>query len=228
MARSYKQYCGLAQALDLVGERWTLMIVRELMAGPRRYTDLADGLVTVPTNVLAARLREMQANGLVRRRRLPVPAASIVYELTEDGESLLDAVTELARWGMRRLPATTEKRPFRAHWLVLALRARFDSVAATGVSETYEFDIAGDAAISFELADGEGRASVGSTLDPAVRIAADADTLIALTGGAIGGPEALARGARIEGDPVAIERMQKILPTRALGSEPAAASPSDR
>jgi len=228
MARSYEQYCGLAQALDLVGERWTLMIVRELMAGPRRYTDLADGLMTVPTNVLAARLREMQANGLVRRRRLPVPAASIVYELTEDGESLLDAVTELARWGMRRLPATTEKRPFRAHWLVLALRARFDSVAATGVSETYEFDIAGDAAISFELADGEGRASVGSTLDPAVRITADADTLIALTGGAIGGPEALARGARIEGDPVAIERMQKILPTRALGSEPAAASPSDR
>ena len=228
MARSYEQYCGLAQALDLVGERWTLMIVRELMAGPRRYTDLADGLVTVPTNVLASRLREMEANGLVRRRRLPVPAASVVYELTEDGESLLDAVTELARWGMRRLPATSEKRPFRAHWLVLALRARFDSDAAAGVSETYEFDIEGDVAISFELADGQAMASLGSALNPAVRIAADAETLIALTGGAIDGPEALARGALIEGEPAAIERMRKILPARAFGSAPAAASPSGR
>lgn len=225
MARSYEQYCGLAHALDLVGERWTLMIVRELMAGPRRYTDLADGLLTVPTNVLASRLRDMEANGLVHRRRLPAPAASIVYELTEDGEGLLDAVTELARWGMRRLPASTQGRPFRAHWLVLALRARFDPAAAVGVSETYEFDVEGDAVISFALADGQGRASLGPTLDPAVRIAADAETLIALTGGAIGGLEALARGARIEGDPAAIERMRAVL---SADSAPAAREPAQR
>jgi DNA-binding HxlR family transcriptional regulator len=135
---------SLAHALDLVGERWTLLVVRELLAGPRRYTDLADGLVSISTNVFAARLRELEGNGLVRRRRLPAPVASVsVYELTEEGESLADAVTELARWGMRTLPATTQGRPFRAHWLVLALRARFDPAAAVGVNESYEFDVEG-------------------------------------------------------------------------------------
>src|SRR2546422_10714284 len=83
MAHAYDQHCGLAHALDLVGERWTLLIVRELLAGPRRYTDLAAGLVSVPSNVLATRLREMESRGLVCRRTLPAPAASVVvYELT--------------------------------------------------------------------------------------------------------------------------------------------------
>ena len=215
MARSYDQHCALAHALDVVGERWTLLIVRELMAGPRRYTDLADGLVTVPTNVLAARLREMQAHGLVRRRRLAAPAASVVvYELTDEGESLGTTVIELARWGMRTLSQTTQGRPFRAHWLVLALRARFDPTAATGVNESYEFGIDGDDVVRFEVADGHGDARMGAAANPAVRVTADADTLAALTGGAISGPDALSRGARIEGDPAAIERMGSILPLR--------------
>jgi DNA-binding HxlR family transcriptional regulator len=213
VTRLYEQHCGLAHALDLVGERWTLLIVRDLMAGPRRYTDLADGLVTVPTNVLATRLRDMESGGLVRRRRLPAPAASVfVYELTDEGESLGAAVTELARWGMRTLPATTGGRPFRAHWLVLALRARFDQAAAAGVGESYEFRIEDDDVVCLEVADGDGRARMGPAIDPAVRISADADTLAALTGGAIDGPAAIARGARIEGDPAAIERMRAILP----------------
>ena len=219
MARSYDQHCGLAHALDVVGERWTLLIVRELLAGPRRYTDLADGLVTVPTNVLATRLREMEAHGLVRRRRLAAPAASVVvYELTDEGESLGATVTELARWGMRTLPQTTQGRPFRAHWLVLALRARFDPSAAAGVNESYEFGIEGDDVVRFEVADGDGQARMGPAADPAVRITADADTLAALTGGAISGPEALGRGARIEGDPAAIDRMRSILPLRRVAS----------
>jgi DNA-binding HxlR family transcriptional regulator len=219
MARSYNQHCGLAHALDLIGERWTLLIVRELLAGPRRYTDLADGLVTVPTNVLAARLREMDDNGLVRRRRLPAPATSVVvYELTEEGESLGGAVTELARWGMRTLPATTQGRPFRAHWLVLALGARFDPAAAAGVSECYEFQMEGDEVVCFEIADGDGRARMGSALDPAVRITADADTLAALTSGAISASKAIDQGARIEGDPAAIERMRSIMPTRRVAA----------
>jgi DNA-binding HxlR family transcriptional regulator len=215
MARSYDQHCGLAHALDLIGERWTLLIVRELMAGPRRYTDLADGLVTIPTNVLATRLRDMERNRLVRRRQLPAPASSVsVYELTGEGESLGAAATELARWGMRTLSATPQGRPFRAHWLMLALRARFDSAAAAGVSESYEFRIEGDDVVSLEVADGDGRAHMGPAIEPAVRITADADTLAALTGGAIDGPEAAERGARIEGDRAAIERMRAILPNR--------------
>ena len=81
--------CSLARTLEVVGDWWTLLIVRELMAGPRRYTDLADGLMTIPSNLLATRLREMEANGLIARRRLPAPASSVVvYELTDDGRDL--------------------------------------------------------------------------------------------------------------------------------------------
>ena len=213
--RTYDQHCGLAHALDLVGERWTLLIVRELLAGPRRYTDLAAGLVSVPSNVLATRLREMESRGLVCRRTLPAPAASVVvYELTTHGEDLAATVTELARWGMRTLPLTTGGRPFRAHWLVLALRARFEGAAAAGVHESYEFCIPGEDTVGFEVRDGAGRAFVGPAPDPVVRITADGDTLVALTSGALSGAEALKRGARIEGKPEALERMRSVLPVR--------------
>jgi DNA-binding HxlR family transcriptional regulator len=214
MARRYDQHCALAHALDVVGERWTLLIVRELLAGPRRYTDLADGLVSVPTNVLAARLRDMEAQGLVRRGPLPPPAQSIVaYELTEEGAALGSVVSELARWGMRTLPPTPEGRPFRAHWLVLALRARFDADAAeqAGVGETYEFEIDDDDVVTFSVPDGTARLGRASA-EPAVRVRASAETFLALTGGAIDAEEALARGARIEGTPEAIERMRATLP----------------
>ena len=164
--RAYSQYCGLAHALDLAGDRWSLLIVRELLAGPRRYGDLADGLVTVPTNLLASRLRQMEEAGLVRRRRLDPPAESVsVYELTELGEDLGASVTELARWGMRTLPPTRKGLPFRAHWLVLALRARFDPAAAAGVTESYEFRVGADV-IRFEVVDGKGSAHVGRAQNP--------------------------------------------------------------
>jgi DNA-binding HxlR family transcriptional regulator len=213
MSRLYGQHCGLAHALDLVGERWTLLIVRELLAGPRRYTELAAGLVSVPTNVLAARLREMEANGIVSRRALPAPASSVVvYELTPYGEQLAAAVTELARWGMRTLPPTPDRKPFRAHWLVLALKARFDPVGARGVNESYEFAIPGDGTAGIEVSDGGARSFAGPAQEPAVRVTADADTLAALTAGAITRVEAIERGASIEGDAQALERMGAVLP----------------
>jgi len=212
MARTYDQFCGLAHALDVVGERWTLLIVRELLVGPRRYTDLKDGLVSIPSNLLAARLREMQDNGLIVHLRLPAPASAVsVYELTEEGERLAEAMMELARWGMRALPGDVEGRPFRAHWLVLALRASFDPEAARGVSESYELHIEGDEAVSLEIDDGRGTARMGTTEDPVVRITADAGTLAGLTAGSVDGAEAIRRGARIEGRPEALGRMRAIL-----------------
>ncbi len=214
MARAYAQHCGLAHALDLVGERWTLLIVRELLAGPRRYTDLKDGLISIPTNVLASRLREMESGGLIQRRRLPPPASSVVvYELTPDGESLTSAVTELARWGMRTLPPI-QGRPLRAHWLVLALQASFDPTAAEGVKETYEFTIESDDVVSFDVTDGEGQARMGAARDAAVRIKADADTLAGLMAGELEGAEALRRGALVDGSASAITRMRQVLPHR--------------
>ncbi len=215
MGRSYNQFCGLAHALDLVGERWTLLIVRELLAGPRRYTDLKDGLLSIPTNLLAARLRELQDSGLLARRRLPAPASSVVvYELTAEGERLGEAILELTRWGMRSLPADAGTRPFRARWLVLALRASVDPRAARGVSESYELRVEGDEAVSLEIRDGEGEVHVGPAQNPAVRISADAETLARLIAGELDGAHALERGARVEGEPAALERMRAILPSQ--------------
>src|SRR5260370_40189222 len=84
-ARSYGQFCGIARALELVGERWALLIIRDLLVGPRRFTDLHLGLPRIPTNVLSDRLKELEQSGIVRRRGLPRPAASVVFELTPDG-----------------------------------------------------------------------------------------------------------------------------------------------
>src|SRR5919106_979619 len=96
--RSYPQYCALARAFDVIGERWTPLLLRELSVGPRRYADLQVALPGVGTSLLAARLKELEAEGLVRRRFLSPPAARWVYDLTEDGRELADALLPLARW----------------------------------------------------------------------------------------------------------------------------------
>jgi DNA-binding HxlR family transcriptional regulator len=119
--RSYDQYCSAARALDIIGERWTLLIVRELLAGPRRYTDLHADLPGVSTDVLASRLKEMERDTLVTRRRLAPPGAAQVYELTTRGRELLPVLTALADWGA---PALSERRPtdaVRAHWCAIPL-----------------------------------------------------------------------------------------------------------
>jgi DNA-binding HxlR family transcriptional regulator len=104
VAKTYDQYCPIAEALDAVGERWTLLIARELLAGPQRFTDLRGGLPGIPPNLLSSRLRELEEDGLIARRELPPPAARTVYELTEEGRGLEPTLRALARWGMRRLP----------------------------------------------------------------------------------------------------------------------------
>lgn len=213
MGRGYNQHCTLAHALDLVGERWTLLIVRELLAGPRRYTDLAHGLVTVPSNILASRLRDMEALGLVARKQLPAPAESVtVYELTEEGAALSDAVAALSRWGMRSLPPTTDGRAIRARWLMPVMEARFDPQAAAGVNESYQLQVDGEEPVHFTVQDGRGKAHPGPAPEPAVTVSGDAETLVALANGAITIPDATTRGARIEGSPDAIQRMLAILP----------------
>lgn len=119
--RSYDQYCSAARALDAVGDRWTLLIVRELLGGPRRYTDLHADLPGVSTDVLASRLKDMERDGLTTRRRLPPPGAAYVYELTRRGAELLPVLQALGEWGA---PALDERRPtdaVRAHWFALPL-----------------------------------------------------------------------------------------------------------
>ncbi|MFF3688599.1 winged helix-turn-helix transcriptional regulator [Streptomyces sp. NPDC002187] len=134
--RSYDQYCAAARALDAVGDRWTLLIVRELLAGPRRYTDLHADLPGVSTDVLASRLKDMERDGLATRRRLPPPSAATVYELTVRGRQLLPVLTALAGWGA---PELAERRPtdaVRAHWFAIPLvRALAGPADRSGVVE---------------------------------------------------------------------------------------------
>ncbi|WP_411146680.1 winged helix-turn-helix transcriptional regulator [Streptomyces sp. x-80] len=137
--RSYDQYCAVARALDAVGDRWTLLIVRELLGGFRRYTDLHADLPGVSTDMLASRLKDMERDGLVTRRRLAPPGAATVYELTSRGRALRPALTALADWGA---PALGEPRPtdaVRAHWFAVPLMARLarhftDGTAVVGIA----------------------------------------------------------------------------------------------
>ncbi|MBP0461754.1 winged helix-turn-helix transcriptional regulator [Streptomyces montanisoli] len=119
--RSYDQYCAAARALDRVGDRWALLIVRELLAGPRRYTDLHADLPGVSTDVLASRLRDMERDDLVTRRKLPPPAAAVVYELTARGAGLLPVLGALAEWGAADLGEPRPTDAVRAHWFALPL-----------------------------------------------------------------------------------------------------------
>jgi DNA-binding HxlR family transcriptional regulator len=121
MRRGYDQYCPVAHALDLIGDRWALLVVRELIHGPKRYTDLAEHLPGIGTNILAARLRDLEASGIVAKRTLPPPAASRVYELTDYGRELRSVVRELALWGARSLGPPTADDELFPGWLENAL-----------------------------------------------------------------------------------------------------------
>jgi DNA-binding HxlR family transcriptional regulator len=149
MAKRYEQYCPMAHALDLVGDRWALLIIRELMHGPRRYTDLVDRLPGIGTNILAARLRDLEGHGVVARRTLPPPAASKVYELTDYGRELRPAMRELALWGARSLGPPTEREELFEGWLANALDIVIASVAPKG---RFEFRAGPEVA---SLVDGE-------------------------------------------------------------------------
>src|SRR5918992_5412949 len=123
MARRYAQFCPVAHALELVGERWALLVVRELLNGPKRYTDLAAALPGIGTNILAGRLRDLEAGGIVQKRRLPPPAAAQVYELTPYGQELREPLYALARWGAKSLGPPASDDALTPGWLVNAVRA---------------------------------------------------------------------------------------------------------
>jgi DNA-binding HxlR family transcriptional regulator len=136
--RSYEQYCPMAHALDLVGDRWNLLVIRELMHGPKRYTDLVEHLPGIGTNILASRLRDLEAGGLVSKRVLPPPAASRVYELTEYGRELRGVLRELALWGARSLGPPTDEDELFPGWLANALDVMLAPFAPPG---RFEFRI---------------------------------------------------------------------------------------
>ena len=203
--RSYEQFCSLATALDVVGERWTLLVVRELMLGPRRFVDLLDGLPGIGRNLLTTRLRHLEAEGLVRH-------ADRVYELTDDGRALGPALAELGRWGVERLGERREEQTFRPAWGMFPLSYMADREAARGVRETWEFRI-DDAIFTLRVDDGRVIPRTGpAPEEPDLVVRMDTDSLAALFSRTLPPLEALASGrVTAEGSPEALQHAVAIL-----------------
>ena len=132
-SRTYGQFCGFARALEVVGERWALLILRDLLVEPKRFTDLHCGLPGIPTNVLTARLKELEAAGVVRRHVLPRPQGSVVYELTDYGAELEPVILELGRWGAKALDAPRHGEIITVESLIMAMRTTFRARNARGL-----------------------------------------------------------------------------------------------
>jgi DNA-binding HxlR family transcriptional regulator len=175
-SRSYDHYCAVAKTLDVVGERWSLLVVRELLDGPKRYVDLLAGLVGISTDMLATRLKALEEAGVIGRRTLPAPAASKVYELTPLGRDLQPAMTELARFGMRMLGEQGDD-AFQIHWITPSLQAMFRPERASAMSLTVEFRVDTDA-MHARVTEGTLRTFPGHADDPDVILTfTDAATL---------------------------------------------------
>ncbi len=204
--RTYGDGCSSAHALDLVGERWALLIVRDLLFGPKRFTDLHAGLAHGSPNVLSQRLRELEEAGVVRRRRLPPPASANVYELTEWGAELEPVLLGLQRWGARS-PALPHDRPVGCDAAMLALKNSFDPDAARDVSVTAEVRFATD---TFGLAVDRGTIDIGrgQAQHNDLVIDTDPDTLEALVFAGLRVPAAEQDGVlSVAGDREMLERL---------------------
>jgi DNA-binding HxlR family transcriptional regulator len=204
--RSYEQYCAVAKALDVVGERWTLLILRDLVhLGPRRFSDLLRTLPGIGKSLLASRLRHLEKAGLVQRRRLPPPAGSVVYELTELGRGIERAVIELGRWGGNFMGARSADEAFLPSGHISAIRATFRSEPAAGISRRYQFEIDREP-FFVEIADGEVTACEGTLPERDLAVKTDVDTSIELMTRRLTPGDALRAGrVQIEGDAAEFE-----------------------
>ncbi|MEU9451164.1 winged helix-turn-helix transcriptional regulator [Streptomyces sp. NPDC048277] len=204
--RSYDQYCSAARALDVVGDRWTLLIVRELLAGPRRYTDLHADLPGVSTDVLASRLKDMERDGVTNRRRLPPPGAAYVYELTRRGRELLPVLQALGTWGE---PELGERRPtdaVRAHWLALPL---LRALEGEGLVEVRLEE--GDFHLHVGAEDGPVYGDGPAPREPDARLLLDTETCTALAQGELGLPDAVRAGrVTVTGDGALAKELREV------------------
>jgi DNA-binding HxlR family transcriptional regulator len=214
-SRSYGQFCGLARALELVGERWALLIVRDLLVGPRRFTDLRQGLPRIPTNVLSERLKELEQSGIVCRRILPRPAASVVYQLTAYGSQLEDAVMRLGLWGAQSLGEPRPDEIMTADSMVMALRTTFVPAAANGLQADFELHL-GQIVIHARVDSGKVAVAEGALADPDLVIEAGPG-LKDLMNGDLSPREAIMAGSvRLTGPPALLDRFVELfhIPSR--------------
>jgi DNA-binding HxlR family transcriptional regulator len=205
--RSYGDPCGVARALDLVGERWALLVVRELLLGPKRFTDLRAGLPHLSADVLSQRVRELEQAGVVRRSKLPPPAGSRVYELTAWGKELEPVVISLGRWGSRA-PFPDSDTPLGADALMIALKTVFDPSLADGDDSLIEI-VLGEDRFRARVAAGKLDIVRGAAERPDAEIATDPATLAAVLWH---GRSIDDGGVEIEGDRAVAERFLALFP----------------
>lgn len=210
--RTYQQYCGLASGLDIVGERWTLLIVRELLMGPARYSDLIANLPGLGTNLLADRLKFLSAKGVVRQVDVRGTGAQLAYALTPLGEELRPMILGLARWGMEFVGDLHAEDTVRPQWGFLAVEAMLDQEqVAPGAEESYEFQV-DDQIFHIEVSGGAARAVKGAATDPVMRAKTDAATFVQIGAGKLTPLMAMVTGRlALEGDMDAVVRCCDLL-----------------
>lgn len=196
--RDYGQFCGLVRALEIVGERWALLIVRDLLVSPRRFTDLRQGLPRIPSNILSVRLKELEEAGIVQRRLLPRPVGSVVYELTAYGQELEDIVLRLGRWGVKSLGMPGPDDIVTVDALIIAMRTAFRPEAARGLDVGYELRV-GDIVLHMRIEGGVLKAAQGP-LPGADLVIETGPAIKALMTGELSAADAIASGSvRLKG-----------------------------
>jgi DNA-binding HxlR family transcriptional regulator len=210
--RTYNQYCATARTLDIVGERWTLLLIRELLTGPKRFGDLQSSLRGLGTGLLAARMKHLEREGLARKVTLPPPARTPAYALTEAGEDLGQAVLALARWGMKwAMGDPREGESFEPGWAVLAMKACFDAEASAGVRAVYEFRLEHEW-FHVRVNDGAMETVQGQAQDPDVIIETGREVLRDLAAGRTTlADEVKAGNAAISGDHQALLVLRSVI-----------------
>lgn len=210
--RGYDDPCGIARALSAVGERWALLVVRELIFGPKRYIDLRRGLPAISENVLSQRLRELEQTGIVTRRRLGPPSSVRVYELTARGHELEPVLIALARWGTRSPIDAAITSDLSVDALLFAWRTTFDPQTAGALKATYQLRV-GDDRFHAEVADGRFQVARGETTNADVTLTATAPTLRSLVFGGRSLADAEQAGeATVEGNRQAAEHLLRCFP----------------
>lgn len=206
--RSYGQYCALAKALDVVGDRWTLLIVRELLTqGPCRYTDLRRGLPGIATNLLADRLRELEEAGILWREEAPPPVAATLFHLTPRGAALEPVLLELGRWGAPLMAKAGQDEGFCSHWLALPLKHLLQDRNPGQRAVSIELR-SGDAPITVAIAGGAIKTRPGPAQDPDLVLEGSPHLIIALLFGKLDVSAACSAGLIYRGDPTVLQRLK--------------------
>jgi DNA-binding HxlR family transcriptional regulator len=207
--RSYGQYCTIARALDVVGERWTLLIMRELLLqGSCRFTDLKNGLPGIATNLLSGRLKDLEDDGLITRADAPPPVATTLYSLTDEGRSLEPVLRALGDWGRHLMAVEHPGDAFQPHWLANAAASFVVDADPQAEPATIQL-VAGDRFAFIEVGGGEVRSSVGRAASPLLTLEGPPRLVLGLLAGMIDVEQAIGSGLTLAGNLDVLDRLRR-------------------